>query len=391
MSDAKIVFQISLMLVSVEMLRVPYNSLIIAHEKMSFYAYNAMLEAMLKLGVVIALSIVSEDKVLVYAWLLLGVAVIVNVSYAVYCRLKISGVYFSVCCRWERVRSIGKFAILNVLTSLSDMGYQQGSSMILNVFYGVALNSTMGIANQVKTAVCSFTRSVQTAANPQIIKAWASGDFEGFMSLFMRISRMSFFMVLFLGMPLLINTKCLLSWWLTVIPPECVIFVRLMVVFCIFDSLTGPLWVTMQAAGRIASYQIVISVVWLLCLPLTYLAFRYSLPAYWLMIVLCSINVSLLVVRVFYTWHYCGVRVKAYLKSVVIPVFMVALIALCLPLLVACIIECPTTRLFFTTVLWCGSFPVAVYKCGMTNEERRMAVDMIRRLLHYVRPEIQNR
>lgn len=370
MGDARMVFQMSLAIVVIEMVRVPYSSLIIAHERMSFFAYNSILEVVLKLVTAISLSLVPGNKIVIYMWLLIGVAVLVNASYVIYCRHRMPEIRFSLRADRGQMVAIGKFAGWNVLTSISDIAYQQGSAMILNIFYGVALNASMGIANQVKTAVSSFTRSVQLAANPQIVKSFAAGEYDEFSMLFMRISRISFFLMLFLGMPIMLNAEYILSLWLTVTPPSGVLFVQLMVAFCVVDSLTGPLWVSMQAAGKIASYQIVISSVWILCLPLTYLAFRCGLPPYWLLIVLIGIDTGLLFFRVAFTSRYCNITCMEYLRGVVLPIAGVSLSAAVLPIVMTWVVDGQLSRLLVSGGVWCVTMPLAVYYFGLSKKEK---------------------
>lgn len=370
LKSAHIVFQISLAIVVIEIIRVPYNSLIIANEKMSFFAYNSIVEVTLKLLTAISLSMVPGYKLYVYMWLLVGVALLINASYVLYCRKHMPGVHFSLHADRKQMAEIGKFAGWNVLTSLSDISYQQGSAMILNIFYGVVMNATMGIANQVKIAVSSFTRSVQTAANPQIVKLFAAGEYDDFATLFMRISRISFYLMLLLGIPIMLNTEYILDLWLDKVPPLGTLFVRLMVLFCIIDSLSGPLWVTMQAAGKIVSYQIVISIMWILCLPLTYMAFRYGLPSYWIILVMIGINALLILIRMAFTSHFCHIRYASYLSGVLWPVSVVTILSLILPLLLTFEITEPLERLLVSCPVWCLTLSVAVYFLGLTKTER---------------------
>lgn len=376
MVQARIVFQMSLVIAILEILRVPYNSLIIAHEKMSFYAYNSIVEAMLKLAAVIFLELLPGDKLLVYMGLLIGVAFLINAAYVWYCRREFPALRFSVRGGRGKITEIGKFTGWNLLTSISDIAYQQGSAMVLNIFFGVTLNATMGIANQVKTAVFSFSRSVQTAANPQIVKTFSGGEHTEFTQLFMRISRISFLFVLFLGGPILMNTDFVLDIWLSVIPPEAAVFVRLMIVFCILDSLTGPLWITMQAAGKIARYQIVVSTVWLCALPLMYVAFRCGLPSYWLLIVLIGIDFALLWIRLGYTSRCCDVAMRAYLADVAWPLVCVTVsTGICMWIVLAFIdktsaVTSPFGHFLLTSTIWCLIFPLAVYCLGITRQER---------------------
>lgn len=377
--DAHIVYQLALVISLIEMMRVPYDSLVIAHERMSFYAYNSILEVCLKLLMALMLSIVPGTKLLVYMVLLILVALTINGSYILFCHKRFPGLHFSLRTTRSRMSEISKFAGWNVLTSLSDIGYQQGTAMILNVFHGVTLNATLGITNQVKFAVTAFTRSVQSAANPQIIKSFAAGNHAEFSTLFQRISRVSFFLIMLVAVPVMINTPYLLNLWLPVTPPDVVTFVRLMAVFCMIDSLTGPLWVSMQATGKIKRYQIVISVLWLLCIPLTYLVFALGMPAYSMVLVLIGIDSVLIGVRILFTRHYCGIRVRTYLGGILLRILGVSIGAILLCGWVLVVDLSPLGLLFTSTAVWCIATALMVYTVGLTDSERKAIRAKIRR------------
>ena len=356
MDVAGIVFQLSLVIVVIEMLRVPYNAMILAYEYMDFFAYNSILEVALKLITAIMLSLTAGNKIIIYMFLLIGVAALINLAYVVYCRRKISGVRFSLRANHRQAVSIGKFAGWNVITSISDIAYQQGSGLILNIFFGVGFNSSMGIANQVKSAVVSFTRSVQSAANPQIIKIFSAGEQNDFEMLFMRISRISFYLTMFLGIPVLLNARYVLSLWLTVIPPAGV-----------------------EATGKIASYQIVVSTIWLLCLPLTYIIYKLGMPSYSLFWVMIFIDASLIIVRLWFTSRFCRIRISAYLRGVALPVLAVSVAGIIVPALCVFLIENPLVCLLVSGAIWCLTFPASIWALGLTDAERNAIKDFVKK------------
>lgn len=315
-ADARVLFQMSLAVVALDMLRIPYNSLIVAYERFTFYAYVSFFEAALKLAVALGLTLAPGDKLLTYGGLLIGVSAVNLAAYALYCRRNMPGVHFSLRASGAKVREVLRFSGWNVLTSLSDMCYQQGSALVVNAFFGVTINATLGIMNQVKTAVFSFTRSLQTAGSPQMVKEIARDDYAAFSATFLNISRLSYLFVLYLGLVLWVSGEYVLRLWLGELPPLAVPFLRLLLIFCLIDSLVGPLWTSMQAVGRIAAYQIVTSSVWLLCLPLTWLAFRGGLPPYSVYGVMIAINAALLGVRLWYLRRYCRIPIGVYMRDV---------------------------------------------------------------------------
>ena len=382
LSDAHVVFQLSLVIVLIEMVRVPYNSLIISLERMSFYAYSSILEVSLKLITAILLIMISGNKLTIYMLLLVGVAMMINIIYVLYVRHIVPELRFSIRAERQQIIEIGKFSGWNIITSLSDISYQQGTSMIMNVFFGVTFNASMGIANQVKSAVSSFARSLQLAASPQIIMSYSVGNRQEFSLLFLSISKISFYCVAMLGVPILLNTEYIMELWLTIIPPQGIMFVQFMIVFCLVDCLSGPLWVTMQASGKIAMYQIVISVVWMTSLPMTYLAYRLGMPSYSLIIVTIIIGTSLLFIRALFTQRHCGIPVYQFFKDVVLTVTTTVAVALVVPVYMAnFVVMTDLIKLVATTGLWIVCLSASIYIFGLTGRERAYIKQAVKKII----------
>jgi Na+-driven multidrug efflux pump len=191
------------------------------------------------------------------------------------------------------------------MEGISEVGCQQGSNIILNIFYGVTLNATMGITTQVKAAIFSFTRDIQVASNPQIVKLYAAGLYDEFKALVKRMSRISFFLMLAVGLPLYLNVETILNLWLTVLPPYCVEFVKLIIILRVVDSLIGPLWISMQAKGKITLYQTVTSLMLLSNLPIIYIVFKLGCAPYYLLVVQIVVEILLIITRLLFVKYYC--------------------------------------------------------------------------------------
>ncbi len=379
MGDARLVFQLSLLIVIFELLRVPFQALITAYEKMQFYAYNSILEAALKLSVAICLTIFAGDKLIIYMGLLIAVAVIITGAYFVYCRVNFPGIHFSVKSPISNAIEIGRFLSLNLLTSIGDLSYMQGFPMVVNILFGVAYNATMGIANQVKTAVYSFTKSVQVASSPQLIQLFSAGNHDQFERLFIQTSRLSFYIVLFIGMPIMLNMPFLLDLWLVNIPPDACSFARLMIVFCICDSLTGPLWVSMQAYGRIAVYQLVTCLVWVTCIPIAFLTCKYGglAPAYSLVVII-GVDIAVTAVRVVYNSRCCHIAVSTYLRQIVLRLLAVVVVSVPPAMIVAGMIDNETARFFISSTVSCIATALAVLYLGISPSERAVIIGRLK-------------
>ena len=207
------------------------------------------------------------------------------------------------------------------------MGASQGLNMLLNVFFGVTVNAAMGIANQVNSAVSSFVHNFQTAFNPQIVKSYAVGDISGFINLILSTSKYSFILLFIIALPIYICCPEVLSVWLTEVPEGAVSFCRLMLIFSLLDALQGPLWFSVQATGKIRTYQILMSFMILSNLPIAYLCLKQGLSPNSALVVRCCVNLATLFVRLWYLRRLFGFPVGDFFKNVVSRIVVIVLVA----------------------------------------------------------------
>ena len=181
-----------------------------------------------------------------------------------------------------------------MLGSLANVGSNQGVNIVINVFCGVAVNAAMGIAHQVHAAVNTFIANFQTAFVPQIIKSYAEENRNYFLSLIFRTSRFSYFLIFLIGFPLILCCRSILEFWLTVIPKYAVEFTQLIVIFCMIDAVSGPLWNSVQATGKIRNYQILISILISLNIPVSFALLYFDFSPVYVIIAKVGLNICLL-------------------------------------------------------------------------------------------------
>lgn len=376
--DAAIaVYHISIITTCIQILRIPYNASIIAYERMSFYAYNSIIEAMLKLLIVWLLTLASFDKLVYYAYLLLAVTVVINISYIAYCRKNISTTRFILGKDIASLKKLTMFSGWNLIGSIADIGYTQGTNIILNIFYGVSLNAAMGIANQIKSAVYSFVRNLQSAANPQIVKSYAAEDYEHFRNLFFNISKYSYFLMFILAVPILLNIDYVLTLWLVNPPEYSSTFATLTIVFCCLDCLIGPLWITMQANGNIRNYQIITNLIILLNVPFSYIALYMGFAPNSILIIQILLSIVSILVRLLLSRKYTGISIRSYLSNVIFPIGLVTIISLPIPVIISLYTN-DFTRFIFTGI--CSMFTTlfAIYWVGIKSTERNLVKQFIK-------------
>ena len=375
------VYQFSIIVSILNIIRSPYNAAIIAHEHMSFYAYVSIIEVILKLAIVY-LVYFFVDKLIAYSFLMMLVAVIILGAYYIFCKKKYD------ICRYrfeydkQRYLELANFSGWSLFGSLANVGASQGINIILNMFFGVAVNAAMGIANQVNAAVYQFVSSFQTAFNPQIIKSYAADDRNYFISLILNTSRYSFLMLFLLALPIYICCPEILSIWLGKVPEYAVEFCRLMLIFSLIDAIQGPLWVSAQATGKIKNYQILMSFLILLNLPITYVLFKFFNNPELALVVRVCINFITAIARIIYLNYLYGFPIYAYLKEVVLICFMVMLISFPIPYFIHQNMPISLVNTLLSLILSLVCAIIVTTIIGLRQKERTLIINKIRYILH---------
>ena len=322
------IYQFSIIVLCFNIISVPYSASIIAYEKMSIYAIISIVDAILKLVIATVLSSVSGDKLISYAFMLSIESIAVFLCYLI-----VSVRSFSVCKYTpvfdkELFKKLFGFSGWSMLGQMSLVGANQGSNILINIFYTVTVNATMGIANQVNVAVNNLVSSFQTAFQPQITKSYALGDFVGLNSLMQKASKLSFYLLYIVSFPLILNIHEILLLWLGNVPPFCEIFCILILIASMVNAIAGPLWMAIFATGNIKIYQIVISIIYLLDIPIVYLLFSIGCPPAYAIAVKIFLNVIILGVRIIFNARRIpSFSTGLFLRNVLLPIGLVVLIS----------------------------------------------------------------
>lgn len=293
MDAARWVLQCSLGVLVLNLLSVPYNAVIIAHEKMGAFAVISLLEGTLKLGVAMLLSVSPFDMLKTYAVLMLAVAFAVRISYGVYCSAHFAESRGPVVFDRSLVGEMSGFAGWNFLGSSAYVFNTRGVNLLVNVFFGVSVNAARGVAGQVEGILKQFATNFLTALNPQITKSWTASDKDYCFSLVRKGAKYTFWMLLALFVPVFIWTEPLLDLWLVDVPAYAPVFTRLILIGLLIDMTGNPLVTLVQATGNVRKYYILTGFTSYLCLPLIWIAFKLGAGPAWAYV--CFITVYLLV------------------------------------------------------------------------------------------------
>lgn len=326
------VYQMAILSFLIGLISVPFNAIIVAHERMSAFAYISVIDAFLKLIIAFLIYVSPMDKLVFYAFLILLETIFQNFIYWVYCKRNFIECSFRLKFNKGLVKEMANFAGWNFFGTLSSSLRLQGVDVVINIFFGPTVNAAKGIATSVNSAVNGFVTNMMMAVNPQIIKSYSSGDREYMMNLINQSARYSFYLLFILALPVILNTDYILHLWLGFTPSYSVRFIQFVLLLTMLEALSNPLETGMMATGNIRNYQIIIGFLQILNLPLCYLMFKIGFGPEIVYIIACLITFVCLFVRWSMLKPY-GFRVSIYIKNVLSNILFVGLVALPIPFL----------------------------------------------------------
>lgn len=368
-SAAHIVLQCSIFTLFISIISVPYNALIVAHERMSAFAYISIIQVFLKLGIALLLLIGDYDKLILYAILQLVISVIIRLIYSLYSRYHfIEARNISYRIDKSLFGQMFSFAGWNLLGNGSLVLRNQGVDVVLNTFFGVVVNAASGISNQVKAAVSQFSGNFLTALQPQLTIAVAKRDHERITTLVNQGTRFAFCLMSVIAVPVFVSCTEVLSLWLSEVPPYGVAFVRCAILYLLLDVQSRLLIHAVLSTGKIRSYQIVTGGTKLLAIPVVYIVLKLGGSPVTGIVVNIVLDIICFALRLFYNNRLLGLPVRPFIHLFFIN-WAVLLCSLSLPFIVYHYI---TSNLWiiapfsFLSVIFCG------YTLLLSEQERTM-------------------
>lgn len=364
------VYQCSIFSTVVMILSVPYNATIIAHEKMSAFAYISILEVVLKLAIVYILWIGSFDKLILYAGLVLAVQVLIRFCYSIYCNKNFEETKYRHI--WDKFlfKEMTGFAGWSLFGNLSSVLFSQGLNILLNLFFGPVVNAARAVSVQVQSAIQQFISNFQMALNPQITKTYAQRDLKAMHHLMFRSARFSFFLLFLLSLPVLFETEFILKLWLKTVPDHSVIFLRIMICISLIYALANPLIIANQATGKVRTYQAVCGSILLMILPISYICLKLGLPAYSVFVVHFIMETITQLVRMIMLRPLIGIRLREYMQYIYRPVILVVCLSVLIPFIAYSNMEATLLRFFLVCFVCFLSVGIVVYFGGFSKNER---------------------
>lgn len=309
----------------INLLSVPYNALIIAHEQMKAFAYISIVEAVLKLLTAYLLMVSSFDKLMLYAFCMVIVSLIIRSVYAIYCKRHFEECRFVWGFDKQLLSRMFVFSGWAFLGNGSFVLKEHGVNLLLNMFCGPAVNAARGITSQVTHAVTMFVTNFMQAVNPQITKSYSSGNLEEMHRLIFKSSRFSFYLMLILGLPLMKSIDYILDLWLVSVPDYTAIFVRLLLVFCLMDCIVQPLITGLLAEGNIKIYEIVLVILNVSNVVLSYFSLKHGFSPESVYVISIIVEIGIVWSRIWLSGKAYKLPIKYFLEKVFGRILLVAL------------------------------------------------------------------
>ena len=327
------VYQISVLTLIVQLFRSSDNASIIAHEEMQFFAILGIVEVFLKLIIVFALVIVGGDKLIVYTVLYLLTTLLINIIYKLYCSWKFKACRYQLYWDKKLLKELGGFSGWTLMGNGVQLGVLQAENFLLNHYHSVSVNAARGVASQVYNAVNTFLVNYQTAFQPQVMKTFVASEYENHIILLYRSSRLSFFLLLIIMMPVLFNMESLLGIWLEQVPPYTKEFCVFVLLAYLVDALSAPLAMSISASGKIRGSQIVLSVVFLLQLFASFITLSLHVVPYIVSVNILFSHILMFISYLYFAHKHCDLAYVDYMKSVLTCCALVLITASVIPMI----------------------------------------------------------
>ena len=378
MIAAKWVYHFSVAAFVVHLLTDPFNATIIAHEKMSIYAFVSIGEVLLKLALVYLLIITTHDKLWLYGLLMLLVTLLMGLTYGVICTKSFKECRLTFTWDKELFYRLFSFSGWMLSGAITNVLSTQGVNILINIFFSPVYNASRSIAMQVYGAINSFVTNFMTAVRPQVVKSYANGDNPYMLQLVFSSSKIAFYLLLLFVTPILSNTREILDLWLEVIPDKSVLFTQLVLVNLLIVSAYTPIAYVSQASGKIRDYQLVISVCFLLIAVLTWGCYKSGMPVETTFYIAIIVDLWGWCARLWVLKQIVDFPVRSYVRQVIYPVFVVFALSSITSILINYIVPSDKFAHLCINVMLCMAVTTAiVWLVGLAESEKKLICEMI--------------
>ena len=378
---AQWLYQFSALSLVLVIFQIPYSAAIMAHERMDYYAYVSIIEVALKLSVALSLPHFFTDRLFVYGCLNLCISFVIFLLYYLYSKYQFKTLRLQLGIHKDLFKDMLSFSGWNIFGTFAYMLKNQGLNVLLNAFFGPVVNAARGVSMMIGSAIQGFQSNIVISFRPQTVQSYAEGDFCRVKSLMFSLSKISFFMLYMLSMPVIIELPYILNFWLgNVVPDYTISFTVLILIIMVISSLNTPLSQVVHATGMMKSYQIGTSVVIFSILPVAWIVLKFGgtpSTVYIVSLIMTIINqvACMILLNKIFPYQY-----SEYLKEVIMPCVIVLVLAPIMPLCFHFLLTSSFMRLVVVLFLGICSTGIISYFMAMNDSEKTLVKSIIKKV-----------
>lgn len=325
-ASAQILYQLMIAGTALVVVTVPFDATLNAHENMLWFSIASIIESLIRLAGAIMLISYSHDKLIFYGFLIIAIRLASMIVKVTYCELHYVDSRLSLNkCRRSLIREMFAFSFWNLFGAFASAVRGQGIAVVLNIFRGITINAAYGIAHQVSGQLSNFSATITKAMAPQIMQSKGAGEEQKMITKSLKQSKFTFALMSMFALPLLIDTDYILALWLKDVPPDAAIFCKLIILVAMVTQLSSGLMTLIQANGKINSYQVTMSAIILLSIPLAILVLWLGFPGYYVIIVMLAIEMICFIIRLLFAHRLVGLSLNYAMRELCVPVLFLSL------------------------------------------------------------------
>ena len=387
MYAAKLIYQFLIASTFFNIISVPYDAVINAHENMFFVAVLGIIESLLKLGIALFITYTVFDKLISYGFLMTLLTILLLLVRRVYCHRKYEEVEINLRKYYSKplFKEMTSFASWSFLGSSSSMISHYGQGIVVNMFFGTTVNAAQGISGQISGQLGAFAGTMMKALNPVIVKSEGAGDRNMMLKASFTGSKMSFFLLLIFYIPVIIEMPYIFGLWLNEVPAYAVIFCRLLLMRNLIEQLFLTLSSSIAAVGNIKKFQTCKSALNSLPLIVSYILFSFNYPPYSLYIVFLIYSICDAAIILYFAKKECGLSITDYLRSIVLRCFAAFLIVSFFSVIPVNFITEGFIRLLLVSSISTVFFFIVVWFIGLKNDERIIFSKMLNEIFNKIK------